>query len=36
MTAYMPASTTLTPLWGEPGDRYGRKGLLQVAIVIFL
>jgi len=36
VTAYLLASTTSTPLWGKISDLYGRKGLYQGAIVIFL
>ena len=36
VTAYLLASTVAGPLYGKLGDLYGRKGTLQVAIVIFL
>src|ERR1700733_15688247 len=36
VTAYLLATTVSTPLWGKLGDQYGRKGLFQAAIVIFL
>ncbi|MFD4240754.1 MDR family MFS transporter [Streptomyces sp. NPDC058525] len=36
VTAYMLASTAVTPLWGKLGDQYGRKKLFQYAIVLFL
>jgi EmrB/QacA subfamily drug resistance transporter len=36
VTAYLLASTVAGPLYGKLGDLYGRKGLLQVAILIFL
>src|SRR6058998_166049 len=36
VTAYLLASTVVGPLYGKLGDLYGRKRLLQAAIVIFL
>ena len=36
VTAYLLASTASTPLYGKLGDLYGRKGVFQAAIVIFL
>jgi EmrB/QacA subfamily drug resistance transporter len=36
VTAYLLAQTAVTPLYGKLGDLYGRKRMLQVAIVIFL
>ncbi|MGC5167979.1 MDR family MFS transporter [Luteimicrobium sp. DT211] len=36
VTAYLLASTASTPLWGKLGDMYGRKGMIQACIVIFL
>jgi EmrB/QacA subfamily drug resistance transporter len=36
VTAYLLASTVSGPLYGKLGDLYGRKTLLQTAIVIFL
>jgi EmrB/QacA subfamily drug resistance transporter len=36
VTAYMLASTVTTPLAGKLGDLYGRKIVLQVALVTFL
>ncbi len=36
VTAYLLASTVAGPLYGKLGDLYGRKLVLQVAIVIFL
>jgi EmrB/QacA subfamily drug resistance transporter len=36
VTAYLLASTVAGPLYGKLGDLYGRKRLLQVAIVVFL
>ncbi len=36
VTAYMLASTATTPVYGKLSDLYGRKRLLQIAIVLFL
>jgi len=36
VTAYLLAQTIATPLYGKLGDLYGRKGVLQTAIVLFL
>ena len=36
VTAYLLASTIVLPLYGKLGDLYGRKIVLQAAIVIFL
>ena len=36
VTAYLLASTISAPLYGKLGDLYGRKIVLQTAIVIFL
>src|SRR3954464_12675152 len=36
VTAYLLATTAVTPIYGKLGDLYGRKRVLQVAIVIFL
>ena len=36
VTAYLLASTVATPIYGKLGDLYGRKVVLQVALVLFL
>ncbi|MGN6430331.1 MAG: MFS transporter [Gaiellaceae bacterium] len=36
VTAYLLSSTIVAPIYGKLGDLYGRKRLLQAAIVIFL
>src|SRR4051794_26390079 len=36
VTAYLLASTVSTPIAGKLGDLYGRKIVLQVALVVFL
>jgi drug resistance transporter, EmrB/QacA subfamily len=36
VTAYLLAQTIVTPIYGKLGDLYGRKVVLQSAIVIFL
>jgi EmrB/QacA subfamily drug resistance transporter len=36
VTAYLLASTVVGPLYGKLGDLYGRKRVLQVALVIFM
>src|SRR3954449_13265933 len=36
VTAYLFAETLVTPVWGKLGDLYGRKRMLQLAIVLFL
>jgi len=36
VTAYLLAQTVVTPLYGKLGDLYGRKRIMQGAIVVFL
>jgi EmrB/QacA subfamily drug resistance transporter len=36
VTAYLLASTASTPIWGKLSDLYGRKVMLQSAVVIFV
>lgn len=36
VTAYLLASTIVLPIYGKLGDLFGRKGIFQIAIVIFL
>src|ERR671939_1810750 len=35
-SAYLLAQTAVTPLYGKLGDLYGRKRILQTAVVLFL
>src|SRR6476619_4315711 len=36
VTAYLLAVTVVTPIYGKLGDLYGRKIILQIALVVFL
>src|SRR5258705_3544206 len=36
VTAYLLAQTVVTPLYGKLGDMYGRKVVLQGALLVFL
>src|SRR2546423_5867808 len=36
VSAYLLAQTVVTPLYGKLGDIYGRKGVLQAGIILFL
>ena len=36
VTAYLLAQTIVTPVYGKLGDLYGRKRMLQAAVVVFL
>ena len=36
VTSYLLAVTIVTPLYGKLGDLYGRKVVLQAALIIFL
>ncbi|MGP3928718.1 MDR family MFS transporter [Nonomuraea sp. KM88] len=36
VTAYLVAATVVMPVYGKLGDRYGRKPVMQVAIVVFV
>src|ERR1700753_2938742 len=36
VTAYLLAVTVVTPLYGKLGDLFGRKVVLQAALVLFL
>ena len=36
VTAYVLTATATTPVWGKLGDRHGRRGLLGVALGLFL
>ncbi|MGR6922447.1 MFS transporter [[Actinomadura] parvosata] len=36
VTAYLAAATVVMPVYGKLGDRYGRKPVMQAAVVIFV
>ncbi|WP_414709407.1 MDR family MFS transporter [Ramlibacter sp.] len=36
VTSYLLAQTVITPIYGKLGDLYGRKKMLQIAVVLFL
>src|SRR4051812_37816018 len=36
VSAYLLAQTAVTPLYGKLGDLYGRKVVLQTAVILFL
>ncbi|WP_336204709.1 MFS transporter [Nonomuraea sp. LPB2021202275-12-8] len=36
ISAYLVAATVVMPVYGKLGDRFGRKPLMQVAIVVFV
>jgi EmrB/QacA subfamily drug resistance transporter len=36
VTAYLLAATASTPIWGKISDLYGRKLMLQIAVVVFV
>ncbi|WP_231618667.1 MFS transporter [Nonomuraea sp. SBT364] len=36
VTAYLVAATVVMPVYGKLGDRFGRKLMMQVAIVVFV
>ena len=36
VTAYLLAATASTPIWGKISDLYGRKLMLQTAVVVFV
>src|SRR5215211_6156598 len=36
VTAYVVAAAASTPLWGKLGDRYGRKPLLELSLIVFV
>jgi MFS family permease len=36
VSAYLLAQTAVTPLYGKLGDLYGRKVVLQSAVMLFL
>src|SRR3954467_12392905 len=36
VSAYLLGQTAVVPIYGKLGDLYGRKRILQIAVVIFL
>src|SRR5881227_1276977 len=36
VTVYVLGAAASTPLWGKASDLYGRRGLIRVAILLFI